>query len=106
MERLCEQNRIRRATPRELRALGDSIDAIASGGVVLKQLADQGTGKSGNPLAVLIGQWDGCADLGEEITQTLVERPPIALATSRVSGLAWMLSSTNGVPCVMAGKTG
>jgi len=79
VERLASKTASARATPRELRALGDSVERLPAVEAVLKQLADQKTGESGNPLAALMGQWDGCADLGEEITKTLVERPPLAL---------------------------
>ena len=79
VERLASKTASARATPRELRALGDSIERLPAVEAVLRQLADQNTGDSGNPLAALMGQWDGCADLGEEITKTLVERPPLSL---------------------------
>jgi DNA mismatch repair protein MutS len=79
VERLASKTASARATPRELRALGDSVERLPAVEAVLKQLADQNTGESDNPLAALMGQWDGCADLGEEITKTLVERPPLAL---------------------------
>ncbi|MEO7683434.1 MAG: DNA mismatch repair protein MutS, partial [Gemmatimonadaceae bacterium] len=79
VERLASKTASARATPRELRALGDSIERLPAVEAVLKQLADRNTGESGNPLAALMSQWDGCADLGEEITKTLVERPPLTL---------------------------
>jgi DNA mismatch repair protein MutS len=79
VERLSSKTASARATPRELRALGDSIERLPAVETVLKQLADQNTGGSGNPLAALMRQWDACADLGEEITKTLVERPPLTL---------------------------
>ena len=79
VERLASKTASARATPRELRALGDSIERLPAVEAVLKQLAGQNSGESGNPLAALMGQWDGCADLGEEITKTLVERPPLTL---------------------------
>jgi len=79
VERLASKTASARATPRELRALGDSIERLPAVEAVLKQLADQNSGESGNPLAALMSQWDACADLGEEITKTLVERPPLTL---------------------------
>jgi DNA mismatch repair protein MutS len=79
VERLASKTASARATPRELRALGDSIERLPAVEAVLKQLADRSAGESGNPLAGLMQQWDACADLGAEITKTLVERPPLTL---------------------------
>jgi DNA mismatch repair protein MutS len=79
VERLASKTASARATPRELRALGDSVERLPVVEGVLKQLAALDGGESGNPLSALMSQWDGCADLGEEITKTLVERPPLTL---------------------------
>ncbi|HLE55571.1 MAG TPA: DNA mismatch repair protein MutS, partial [Rhodothermia bacterium] len=82
VERLAGKTASARATPREVRALGDSIERLPAVEAVLKQLEERAlseSGEGGNPLAALMGQWDACADLGTEITNTLVERPPLTL---------------------------
>jgi DNA mismatch repair protein MutS len=82
VERLASKTASARATPREMRALGDSIERLPAVEAVLKQLAERAPGEigdRGNPLSALLGQWDACADLGMEITNTLVERPPLTL---------------------------
>ncbi|MDP9176740.1 MAG: DNA mismatch repair protein MutS [Gemmatimonadota bacterium] len=79
VERLASKTASARATPRELRALGNSIERLPAVETVLKQLAAQDGGESGNPLAALMSQWDACADLGDDITKILVERPPLTL---------------------------
>jgi len=79
VERLASKTASARATPRELRALGDSIGRLPAVETVLKQLAAQNGGESGNPLAALMSQWDACADLGNDITKILVDRPPLTL---------------------------
>ena len=78
VERLAGKTASGRGTPREVRALGDSITRLPVVEGVLKQLqADGGNGKA-HPLSGLMDQWDGCADLGDDILGVLVERPPIS----------------------------
>ncbi len=79
LERLAGKAAAQRATPRELRALGDSIAR-------LRQVADavgrvgRGPGTSGETaFADYLTDWDDCADLGEPICRALVERPPVAI---------------------------
>jgi DNA mismatch repair protein MutS len=79
VERLASKTASARATPREVRALGDSIERLPMVEAVLKQLIAQNGGERENPLATVMGQWDSCGDLGEEITKMLVARPPLAL---------------------------
>jgi DNA mismatch repair protein MutS len=78
VERLAGKTASGRVTPREVRALGDSITRLPAVENVLKQLRMESGNAQENPLSALMGQWDGCADLGDDITGVLVERPPIS----------------------------
>jgi DNA mismatch repair protein MutS len=77
VERLAGKTASGRGTPREVRALGDSITRLPVVESVLKQL-EAGSGDGSHPLSALMSQWDGCADLAEDIIGVLVERPPIS----------------------------
>ena len=76
VERLAGKTASGRGTPREVRALGDSISCLPVVEGVLKQL--EGDKGKNHPLSTLMEQWDGCADLGDDILGILVERPPIS----------------------------
>ena len=78
IERLASKAAAGRGTPRDLRALGDSILRLEQVHEALEQLVGA-RGFSDSPLAALMQRWDGCADLASEIVKTLVERPPIAM---------------------------
>lgn len=78
VERLASKTASGRATPRELRALGDSILRLPEVERILKQAVQGSSDEQSHPLATVISQWDGCADLGDDIVRTLVDRPPIA----------------------------
>ncbi|MGI9043229.1 MAG: DNA mismatch repair protein MutS [Gemmatimonadaceae bacterium] len=78
IERLASKAAAGRGTPRDLRALGDSIARLAAVHEALETL----TGPDGfekGPLATLMRRWDGCADLATDIIDTVVDRPPIAM---------------------------
>jgi len=79
IERLGGKSATGRATPRELRALGDSMGRLPAVYAALERAcAGVVTGQTG----ILGGHaqsWDACADLCEEIQTLLVERPPIAI---------------------------
>jgi len=98
VERLASKAAAGRATPRELRALGDSINRLpmveeavrrVRGEIADGQSEVPGTrtgyqvpgedDSAGQPglFATLLARWDGCADLGTEITHVLVDRPPL-----------------------------
>ena len=78
IERLSSKVASGRASPRELRALGDSILRLPAVEAALEQ-AVEGSGDSrARSLSVVLEQWDRCADVGDDIISTLVERPPIA----------------------------
>jgi DNA mismatch repair protein MutS len=97
LERLAVKAAAGRATPRELRALGDTIARLpaVAAAVVRVGLTDglaRGSGANagngdraqpeaaaGAPFARLKASWDGCADVGEPILRLLVERPPAAV---------------------------
>jgi DNA mismatch repair protein MutS len=73
VERLAAKAAAGRATPRDLRALGDSLTRLPA---VLAALAPTGTPGA---LGQLAAEWDDAADLAQVITQTLVERPPLQI---------------------------
>ena len=72
VERLGGKTAAGRATPRDLRALGDSL-------VCLPEVARAlGRTSCGGALAGIRSAWDDAADLAAEIRATLVARPPLA----------------------------
>ena len=72
VERLAGKAAAQRATPRELRALGDSLARLP-----LVREAVQRTSCAGT-LSDVITTWDDAAEAAAEIRTTLVERPPLA----------------------------
>jgi DNA mismatch repair protein MutS len=78
IERLASKAAAGRGTPRDLRALGDSILRLPALYQVLEKLATS-VKPSPSPLAVLMGRWDDCADIGADIIATIVDHPPIAM---------------------------
>jgi DNA mismatch repair protein MutS len=84
LERLAVKAAAGRATPRELRALGDAIArlpavaaAVARVGTAAPRSADLDPFL--DPFAPLTAMWDGCDDVGAPILRMLVERPPTAV---------------------------
>ncbi len=79
IERLAGKAAASRASPRELRGLGDSIARLPAVETALGRARAAAT--SGNDAAFVahLGSWDDCKDLGDEIMRTLVERPPITI---------------------------
>ena len=79
IERLAGKAAAGRASPRELRGLGDSIARLPTVETALGRARAAAT--SGNDAAFVahVGAWDDCKDLGDEIIRTLVERPPITI---------------------------
>jgi DNA mismatch repair protein MutS len=73
VERLASKAAAGRATPRELGALGASLGRLAA----VEQAARRAA--SARLVAELLARWDPCADLGDEIRRTLVERAPLAI---------------------------
>lgn len=93
VERLASKAASGRGSPRDLRALGDSITRLPAVRAVVERIgrsAGDGTSqpvdtdgenstKRNNPLSMQMERWDECADLALDITGTLVERPPLAM---------------------------
>ena len=79
IERLAGKAAAGRASPRELRGLGDSIARLPAVEIALGRA--RATATSGNDAAFIthVSAWDDCKDLGDEIIRTLVERPPITI---------------------------
>ena len=73
VERLAGKTAAGRATPRDLRALGDSLMRLPD---VARALART---TRGGLLGGIAGSWDDAADVAKEIAKTLVARPPIAI---------------------------
>jgi DNA mismatch repair protein MutS len=73
IERLASKAAARRATPRELGALGASLARIPAVEREARALENAGA------IERVLAEWDGCADVASEIAATLVERPPIAI---------------------------
>ena len=73
IERLASKAAAGRATPRELGALGASLARLPE--------VEQGARLAGTDGALgrLLAEWEGCADVSDEISRTLVDRPPLAL---------------------------
>jgi DNA mismatch repair protein MutS len=81
VERLASKAAAGRATPRELRALGDSLarlPQVARGVQEVLSHANQG-GSAGGALAVMLHDWDDGADCAARLTSMLVERPPLLI---------------------------
>ena len=78
IERLGSKAAAGRGTPRDLRALGDSVGRLPALYQSLEKLSGA-AGISNGPLAVLMERWDACTEIAADITSTLVERPPIAM---------------------------
>ena len=79
IERLAGKAAAGRASPRELRGLGDSIARLPAVETALGRA--RAAAASGNDAAFVahVGSWDDCKDLSDEIIRTLVERPPITI---------------------------
>ncbi|HTR78214.1 MAG TPA: DNA mismatch repair protein MutS, partial [Gemmatimonadaceae bacterium] len=73
IERLAAKAAADRGTPRELRALGDSLWRVPAVEVALRSVGRAGA------LAPLLDHWDACLDVAEEIRSVVVERAPVAV---------------------------
>lgn len=81
VERLAAKAAANRSTPRELRALGDSLCALPAVANALHRVASDGR------LAEILATWDDAAELASKICDILVERPPIAIGDEAVIAL-------------------
>ncbi|MDF1502305.1 DNA mismatch repair protein MutS [Roseisolibacter sp. H3M3-2] len=94
VERLASKAAAGRATPRELRALGDSLGRLPAVAEALKRLMSVERGASSvertpstldaprstlGRLADVAARWDDCGTLCSAITEALVARPPLQL---------------------------
>jgi DNA mismatch repair protein MutS len=70
LERLASKTAAGRSTPRELRALGDSLARMPAVEHAVKSLGTAGA------LMSIAARWDACTDIADRILATLVERPP------------------------------
>ena len=81
IERLASKAAAGRATPRELRALGDSLarlPKVANAARGVRDHVAQGSARGG-VLGQLLNEWDDGADCAEQLTRMLVERPPLTI---------------------------
>jgi DNA mismatch repair protein MutS len=73
LERLASKTAAGRSTPRELRALGDSLARMPAVEQAMRSLGTAGA------LGSIAARWDACSDIADRIITTLVERPPNAV---------------------------
>jgi len=73
LERLASKTAAGRSTPRELRALGDSLARMPTVEHAMKALGTAGA------LMGITARWDACTDIADGILGTLVEHPPNAI---------------------------
>ncbi len=78
VERLAAKAAARRSTPRELRALGDSLAALPAVASALRRVAGPGR------LAEMSAGWDDAPELAARLCAALVERPPLAIGDDAV----------------------
>ncbi|HLV25979.1 MAG TPA: DNA mismatch repair protein MutS [Gemmatimonadales bacterium] len=87
IERLGSKAAAGRATPRDLRALGDSLGRLPLVGEVLERVrkdeavsdaaAGPAEGTDPDRLTIILAGWDSCTELSEDISGVLVDRPPL-----------------------------
>jgi DNA mismatch repair protein MutS len=78
VERLAAKAAAHRSTPRELRALGDSLAALPAVASALRRVAASGR------LAEMSSAWDEASELAGRLCSALVERPPLAIGEDAV----------------------
>src|SRR5687768_16751041 len=79
VERLAAKTAASRATPRELRALGDSLAALPEIATVIPTLVARAAASPSRIISALVAEWDSCDDLSGEIGRMLVQRPPVSI---------------------------
>jgi DNA mismatch repair protein MutS len=79
VERLAGKAAAGRASPREMRALGDSIARLPAVETALTRARAAVRDYENNSFIRHIASWESCTDICEEILRTLVDRPPIAI---------------------------
>jgi len=81
VERLASKAAAGRATPREMRALGDSLARLPQVARAVRDVlshTNQG-GTQGGELAAMLHDWDDGADCAATLTRMLVARPPLMI---------------------------
>ena len=79
VERLAAKVVSARATPRELGALGDSLSRLPQVEALLRRVTAERRSVADSVLDDVSAKWDSCADEAQDVRQTLVPRPPIAI---------------------------
>ena len=81
VERLASKAAAGRATPRELRALGDSLARLPQVADAVRAVLSHATqgNSSGGLLSAMLDDWDDGRDCAERLTTMLVERPPMMI---------------------------
>jgi DNA mismatch repair protein MutS len=79
LERLASKAAAGRATPRELRSLGDSLARLPEVGGAAREAGQFAAAGSEGLVGEIVAEWDTCADLADLLDRTLVERPPMAI---------------------------
>ncbi len=81
VERLASKAAAGRATPRELRALGDSLarlPRVARAARAVLEHAAQGNAMGG-VIGAMLAEWDDGTDCADRVTRILVQRPPLTI---------------------------
>jgi DNA mismatch repair protein MutS len=79
IERLGGKTAAGRASPRELRALGDSMARLPLVELALERARSLAMEKGESAFDKHVATWDACGDLCAEIVSMLVDRPPVAI---------------------------
>ena len=79
IERLGGKAAAGRASPRELRALGDSMARLPLVQSALERALAAALSEHEAAFGRHVSRWDGCDDLCQEVRRMLVDRPPIAI---------------------------
>ena len=79
VERLAGKAAAGRASPRELRALGDSIARLPLVQSALERARAAALTEGEAAFGKYVSPWDGCDDLSLEVRRQLVDRPPITI---------------------------
>jgi DNA mismatch repair protein MutS len=79
IERLGGKAAAGRASPRELRALGDSMARLPLVQSALERAQAAALSERDAAFGRHVSQWDACDDLCQELGRMLVDRPPVAI---------------------------
>jgi DNA mismatch repair protein MutS len=79
IERLAGKAAAGRASPRELRALGDSMARLPLVQSALERARVAAHGEGEAAFGKHVSLWDDCEDLSQEVRRVLVDRPPVTI---------------------------